>query len=91
MRKIVLIHAPAWCRPCREMERTYALAERDTGMTMEVHDVDTPEGSTAAAKYGVRAVPTLVALEDDRPVNTLSGLRSLGEVTAFFQGVPYNR
>ena len=48
------------------------LAESLAGQA-EVVKVDIEDGHEAAAKFGVRAVPTFMVLKDGKPVATKSG------------------
>ena len=55
-----------WCAPCRWMDRAVysdpLLSEAAESVVMIRVDVDTPQGKSVAARYGITAYPTLVHL-----------------------------
>lgn len=51
-----------WCQPCHTLTKVMQ------GMDYESVDAETKEGMDFVAKYGVRALPTLLILDDDGEV-----------------------
>jgi thioredoxin 2 len=61
-----------WCPPCRQMAPVLdELARRRTDV--RVVKVDTANGASVAARFGIRSIPTLVLLERGREVARFSG------------------
>jgi thioredoxin 1 len=75
----VLKFSSAGCGPCRMMGPIMEqFKQRNPGVIVEEYDV----GVTGDFGYGVTAVPTLVILKDDQPVNRLVGIASLSMIEA---------
>ena len=66
----VLFFNATWCGPCRQM-RPIVAGMRRQGYRMR--DVDVDHHRELAEKYGIRAVPTFVFLENGNEVNRISG------------------
>lgn len=66
----VLFFNATWCGPCRRMKPIVAGMRRQ-GYRMR--DVDVDRNRNLADKYGIRAVPTFVFLENGSEVNRFSG------------------
>lgn len=78
-----------WCKPCREMERK-VFADQAVGAFVNEHfeavqlDMEQGEGPGAAARYGVRAYPTILVLDaDGEEVDRSIGYRGVGEFVEF--------
>jgi thioredoxin 1 len=54
------------------------LEDVDLGMPIEVIDID--ENSELAQKFGVRGVPTLIMVEDDKEIKRQVGLAQLKQL-----------
>ncbi len=61
-----------WCAPCRALQPTL---ERLVNERVEVTvlSVDVDEQQAVAQRFGVRAVPTLIAFRQGRPIGQLVG------------------
>lgn len=66
----VLFFNATWCGPCRRMKPIVAGMRRQ-GYRMR--DVDVDRNRKLADKYGIRAVPTFVFIENGSEVNRISG------------------
>ena len=68
----VLRFTASWCQPCK------ALAQQleELGLDKDVTVVDIDEQSELAIKYGVRSVPTLVAVNNNKEVKRLVGIKA---------------
>jgi thioredoxin 1 len=80
--KKVLRFTASWCGPCKMLAKN--LESVNTGVPIEVVDIDVfPE---VATDYGIRGVPTLVMIEDDRETKRLVGMKSLKELEDWING-----
>ena len=68
-----------WCGPCKAMEPYLQQLEADEA-TPPVVRVDVEAAPGLAARYGIRAMPTLMLLEDGEPVKTVVGLQTHGQL-----------
>jgi thioredoxin-like negative regulator of GroEL len=66
----VLFFNATWCGPCRQMKPIVARMRRQG---YHLRDVDVDRHRDLAQKYGIRAVPTFVFLENGSEVNRFSG------------------
>ena len=71
-----------WCGPCKAMEPHLQKLEADPGAPTLVR-VDVEEEPDLAARYGVRAMPTLMLLKDGEPVASVVGLRTHAQILTF--------
>lgn len=62
-----------WCQPCKSMFPVVEALAQDLAGQAEVAKVDIEEAHEAAAKFGVRSVPTFIAFKEGRPVATRCG------------------
>ena len=70
--KTILRFTASWCMPCRTM--ALQLENLNTGIPIEVIDIDVyPD---IAIEYGIRSVPTLVMLEDNKIMKRITGVKT---------------
>jgi thioredoxin len=81
---LVKFSAP-WCGPCKAMEPYLQQLER-VPTTPPLVRVDVEAAPGLAARYGVRAMPTLMLLRDGEPVRTVVGLQSHAQLENFVAG-----
>ena len=65
-----------WCGPCERMEPI--LDQLDVDITR--FDVDTKRGMERANARAVRSLPTIIIVENDKPVEVLTGFKNLEEL-----------
>lgn len=62
-----------WCGPCRMFGPVFeAAAEKHAGISFGKYEL-TDDNRRAAAKYGVRSIPSIIAFKDGAPAATLVG------------------
>ncbi len=71
-----------WCGPCRAFAPTFAEAAARLP-TVRFAKLDTEAHPEAAARFGVRAIPTLIGFRGGREVVRRSGALPIGELLRF--------
>ena len=80
----VLKFSASWCGPCRVLSQTLKDVE---GVTQ----VDIDKDMETARKYGIRSVPTLVFLKDDKEVHRQSGAISLDRYNQILDEIKFSK
>jgi thioredoxin 1 len=80
----VLKFSATWCGPCRVLSNTLKDVE---GVTQ----VDIDKDMETARKYGIRSVPTLVFLKDDKEVHRQSGAISLDRYNQILDEIKFSK
>jgi len=84
MKLEVLKFSASWCGPCRVLYNTLKDVE---GITQ----VDIDKDMETARKYGIRSVPTLVFLKDDKEVHRQSGAISLDKYNQILDEIKFSK
>lgn len=71
-----------WCGPCRAFAPTFAEAAARLP-TVRFAKLDTEAHPEAAARFGVRAIPTLIGFRGGREAARRSGALPIGELLRF--------
>lgn len=76
----VLRFTASWCQPCK------ALAQQlnELGLTENITVVDIDDNPTLAQKYGIRSVPTLVAIENEKEIKRMVGVKAKDILVEWF-------
>ena len=75
MKKVVKLYAD-WCGPCKVLERMM----RYLDIKHENVNIDSPDGEGLSIKHSVRAIPTLLVLdENDNLIRKMTGLPATPE------------
>lgn len=73
--KLIKLYAD-WCGPCKVLESML----RECGIEHESVNIDSPDGEGLSLKHNVRAIPTLLILdENDNLVRKMTGLPATPE------------
>jgi len=67
-----------WCGPCRAMAPHFEQAAQNLRDRVRLVKVNTEEAPQLAARYGIRAIPTLVLFKDGVEVKRVSGAMDAG-------------
>ncbi|HEX9050256.1 MAG TPA: thioredoxin, partial [Anaeromyxobacter sp.] len=72
-----------WCAPCRVFAPTLERFAREQAGQVVVLKLDTEANPAAGARFGIQAIPTLVAFRGGREVDRVSGALPLEELRRF--------
>ncbi len=67
-----------WCGPCRAMAPHFERAAKELKDRVRLVKVNTEEAQGLAARYNIRAIPTLVLFKDGVEVKRASGAMDAG-------------
>ena len=67
-----------WCGPCRAMAPHFERAARNLKDRVRLVKVNTEEAPGLAARYGIRAIPTLVLFRNGTETKRMSGALDAG-------------
>lgn len=80
-----------WCGPCKMLSPVlHKLASSPDlvgGKDIDLVTMDVDHEIGAAQKYGVRAMPTVIAFKDGRPVSQFVGVLPEAQLRQFIQGL----
>ena len=62
-----------WCGPCRMMSPVIEQAARELGLQVRVAKLNTESEQQAAARFGIRSIPTLAVFKDGREIKRQAG------------------
>jgi len=68
----------AWCGPCRAMAPHFERAARELRDSVRLVKVNTEEAPQLAARYNIRAIPTLVLFRNGVEEKRMSGALDSG-------------
>lgn len=81
MKKVLDFYAP-WCAPCKAAEKTIMDVAGALGLPVEKVNVEVSR--SVFDQFGVKRVPTLVVIDDQKEVDRLSGTLTRESLTEFF-------
>ncbi|MEM9209170.1 MAG: thioredoxin [Pseudomonadota bacterium] len=70
-----------WCGPCRVLGPTVEALADDYAGRVKVAKLNIDENPAAAARYGVRSIPTLMLFKNGKPSETAVGLRPKAQLS----------
>lgn len=74
----------SWCGPCK-MQAPIVDAFAESQHDIKVGKVNVDDEQELAARYGIMAIPTLIAFRDGAVVNKKTGLSMADELEGMFQ------
>lgn len=72
----------AWCGPCKALGPILDEVAKARAGRVDVVKVDADEEAELTAKFGVRALPTMLIFRGGKVVDQLVGLRSAADILA---------
>ena len=74
-----------WCGPCRAMAPAFEHAASELAGNARFVKVNVDEQQALAARYGIRAIPTLVLFRDGVEIKRVSGALDAGALAQWIQ------
>jgi len=74
-----------WCGPCRMMAPHFERAAAQLEPQVRLAKLNTEEEQAAAARYGIRSIPTLIAFKGGREVARQSGAMDAGSLVRWIR------
>jgi thioredoxin-like negative regulator of GroEL len=81
MKKLLKFSA-TWCGPCKSLSNNFKHVDMGE---VELVNIDIEEDEASAIQYGIRGVPTLVLLEDDKEVKRKTGVLMADQIEEFIK------
>ena len=78
--KAVIDFWAEWCGPCRILEPNFAEVASEMKDKIKFGKVNIDNNESLSQRFQVRAVPTLIFLNDRQVVNKVSGARSVDDL-----------
>ena len=72
-----------WCAPCRAMAPAFEQAALTLRSDMSLAKVDTEANPALAARYGIRAIPTLILFRNGKEAKRMSGALDAAALSRF--------
>ena len=76
-----------WCAPCRQISPIIKDLAEQYGDQVKIVKMDIDSSPATPGKYGVRAIPTILAFKGGEVVQQIQGLRPKGELEEMIQGL----
>jgi len=76
-----------WCAPCRQIAPIIKELAAEHGDRVKIVKMDIDSSPATPGRYGVRAIPTILAFKDGQVVQQLQGARPKRDFEAMVQGL----
>jgi thioredoxin 1 len=76
-----------WCAPCRQISPIIKELAAQYGDQVKIVKMDIDASPATPGKYGVRAIPTILAFKDGQVVQQIQGARPKGDFEQMIQGL----
>ena len=84
---VIVDFSATWCGPCKMLSPRLDAAVATAGDTVDLAIVDIDENADIADRYGVQAVPTVIAVRDGKVVDKFVGLIDEDKLGAFVENL----
>lgn len=82
-----ILFSADWCGPCKALKPLWGKLEGEYSEVMSFEVVDVDKDSEQAAKFGVKALPTIVVTKDGEKVDQIVGLANEKKLKETFDKV----
>jgi thioredoxin 1 len=76
-----------WCAPCRQIAPIIKELAAEHGDQVKIVKMDIDSSPSTPGKYGVRAIPTILAFKDGQVVQQLQGARPKRDFESMVQSL----
>ena len=76
-----------WCAPCQVVGPVVDALAQDYADRIGVYKVDVDTAPELASRFGIRSIPTLMVFKGGRPVDTLVGVVTRGQLDGLLERV----
>ncbi len=84
---VIADFSATWCGPCKMLAPVIEEAEKQFEGKCKIVNVDVDESSDLAQRFGIMAVPTVIAFKDGKQVDAFSGYQPLEKVVSFIENL----
>ena len=78
--KQLLKFSASWCQPCKSLSGNLKHVDFKD---VELKEIDIDENMELANKFGIRSVPTMVLMEDDKEIGRKVGVLMADKIEEF--------
>ena len=71
-----------WCAPCKRIAPIFKELADEYGDQVKIVKIDVDANPSVAGKYGIRAIPTILAIKNGEVVEQLQGARPKADFEA---------
>lgn len=75
-----------WCGPCKSLAPILESVAEERNIELKKINVD-DDKDELGVKYGVRSVPTVVVIKDDKEIGRFIGTKSKSDLNKFFDNL----
>ena len=79
---VILDFWATWCGPCRMIAPTLAVIAEENVGKIKIGKVNVDEEMDLAVRFGITAIPTLIAFQGGQQVNQAMGVMSKDQILA---------
>lgn len=76
---VLVVFSASWCGPCRSLTPILEKFADESG-DVKVVKIDVDEAISVSSKFGIKGVPTLIAMKDGKEVNRHIGVASKDKI-----------
>ena len=76
-----------WCAPCRQIAPIIKELAAEYGDRVKIVKMDIDASPNTPGKYGVRAIPTILAFKDGQVVQQIQGARPKADLESMVKGL----
>lgn len=82
MRRKILYFTAPWCGPCKMLAPIIAKLRN----SIPISKIDVDQNKKFTEEHGVRNIPTMILMEDDKEIGRKSGFQTEQQIRQFYNG-----